>query len=251
MTSWIITDADRDEFGRIKVGDDPPPADSTEAQPVPERAPARPDTRITSFLPSVAAPAAPAPRRRRRLSDVLVLAGVVALIVLAGVILWHTEPVASERPVSSAPSAVSAQSTPAPTLPPQPTPQPPLAASWAPGGALTLSIDRTAVERPVARYGDAWVLVSLTGGGEVWVAPGDLGLSPAEVRALRDLIPPPTPIVVERVVEVPAACGDYAYVLEVKDDRGVPLGTVTGRSCASQAEAMLRAEALAAEMRAR
>jgi hypothetical protein len=150
------------------------------------------------------------------------------------------------------PAAPPTAAPPRPTtlVTPAPTAQPPLAASWGPGGALELRIDPSAVQAPKARYGDAWVLVTLDGGGEVWTAPGSLGLSATEVRALPDLAPPPTPIVqvVERRVEVPQPCGNFSQTVPVTSNTGVPLGSVTGWGC-TQAAADANAAQLAEEMK--
>lgn len=249
--TWIPTDSDRNAQGFIKLPHEraaadliPPPP----AAPVPES-------------PAETEAADGPPARRWRWPSVAtnraILGGAAGLIV-AGLLIALIS-----RSAPAAPAARPVPSPAAPTVaPPSPAPSPtapPVAAFWAPGDErVPGDVARSAIQRPVARYGETWVSVALDGGGEVWIARSDAEISDAELRALRDLAPQPTPLpprVVERQVqvEVTPRCETEADIkftadLNVQNGAGVPIGTVQGRSCYSQADADANAQAQADAM---
>jgi hypothetical protein len=83
---------------------------------------------------------------------------------------------------------------------------------------------------------------------------------PTSLPDLARPTPAPTPIIVERRVEVPIEVTPvcdietnprYTVTIEVYDDERVPLGLVTGNGCESQAEAQANADAKADAMKKR
>lgn len=154
MSTWNVTEADRDGQGQIAL--DAP-------------------RKLADLLPGVE-PAKTQPTRPLSGRQVGALAG-VALILVAALVALLAQPQATPRP-TAVPAAVP---SPLPTAPPAPRQ---VEAYAAPAGAVLGLVDVGAV--PVARYGMEWVQVPHDGAA-VWIrAEGDVDL------ALPDLAPRPT-----------------------------------------------------------
>lgn len=249
MSVLRFTAADRDAHGRIKLPSDTP---TQEAEPtVPPLRAIDPFSRpaLDLPLPNAADQGSHKPMPVAALAAVV---GVATILILAAFAALRAPTSPRARPTAVPAPTVA----PAPSIAPQPTvtPQLAIAAFWGPGGERAPDVDPGAIISPRARYGETWVSVALDGGGEVWIARSDAQISDADLRALRDLSPPPTPIVVERQIEVAPRCESAADIRFTSDqtvtnDAGVPIGTVQGRSCYSQADAEANAQVQAEAMR--
>ncbi|HET8699644.1 MAG TPA: hypothetical protein VFO94_19320 [Gammaproteobacteria bacterium] len=264
MTTWTITADDRDEQGDIKLADDTPLA----AAPAP--APTPPAGRIAAFLPPLPKRATPAvtetttPPRRGVIAGAVV-AGLLLAAILIALISRDGEAAGQSGELAPRPSPLPA-TTPAPTATPYGAPIDGAMVAYFDPNDLTSATPLENGTRvvPVARIGHEWLQLRLADGAEPWVRWRDLPAPSASLDALPDLAPPtpaptdvppaPQPIYQAPAAPAPPATCDEATapyrVTRRVELSGIPRGSITAWSCASQAEAEARANAQEAQLRA-
>ena len=250
MAHWTITEADRDPVtGRIMVEAEQRAAARSDAPETPTEQARR--TRTLTNRRGAEVSAAPASSTSLGRKEIAGIVGAVLLVLIAIAVinvLPQPSPSTDKGQGTTGPAAALAEQP--PSAAPAATDAPAQVDAYAaPDGQLLGPIDASA--KPAYRHSQhpGWAGVRWQG-AIVWVKV-DQPLD--ELPDLAKPTPAPTPIVVERIVEVEPPCSldnpRYTAQLDVSL-HGRPLGQATGASCDSQAEAQERAEATAAEMRA-
>lgn len=238
QTTWKITEADRDDAGKIKVG---------------STAPAEPRS-LADLLPKPEEIRKDAQRQKLTRQELATLAVVALLAAFALVYAWTT-PSATPAPPHARPTAIATLApTAAATVAPA-TPVRLLAAFAAPDGVTLGTIEATRPYTVTAHYSSDWIQADVQGSGRIWLRAADL---PGVAMAGPDLEPPtPRPAPVAAPVSAPAAApapcsADTApYRVERQVLAGtLPIGAAMGFSCTSAAEAEANASQHEAEVRA-
>jgi hypothetical protein len=243
-TTWKVTEADRDAAGSIKV-------DGV--------APAEPRS-LADLLPTPQSIKADAQRAARPMSkqEMAALSIVALMAAFVVVYIWRNAPaVPAPAPrttaVATAPAVVA---TIAPTAPPaalvgyfdyrDPTSIAPITANQ--------------ITRVVGTAGDGWRLVDV-GNARVWIPADQVPAGVAVDEPLPDLAPRrPTerpapavrPVVAPVATPIPCTQDIAQYVIHRQVlDGTMPIGEVTGWSCASQAAAERAADEQEAQLRAK
>lgn len=263
-----VVDFPRDAQGRIIVH--PPTETAPEAAPPAAARPVRaldPGAHVSMDLPGApvetAEPGAPSFTPRQ-----LAGAAALALLVAAALIVLITRATPAPAAGPLAQSTIAPPATTQPTASPEPTPfGAPLNAAIVAYFDYQRPDTATALEngtrvQPIARIGQAWVLLALADGGEVWVRWGDLPsptLADLPDRAPAAAPPPTAPPAEPQDIAAPqqpgpasgapAPCDEASATYRVAQEVP-PYGRVLGLSCVSLDEAAARAGALAAELRA-